>query len=60
MKDLTKLTVVPCEGGWIIEGYLDGPVGVYDSKKEAEETRRRLLNMERHGHKPGYVTCERS
>jgi hypothetical protein len=41
---------------WVIGG--EGPIGPYNNKAEAEETRKRLNRFERYEDEPGYITCE--
>lgn len=45
--------------GWWIVGLRDiEPCGPYDTKAEAEDTRRRLERFDKFENRPGYVTCE--
>ena len=43
---------------WIVGDENHGPYGPYDFSDEADDDRRGLLRLHRHGDEPGYVTSE--
>ncbi len=55
---IPKLSVKQIGSKWWIVGLDYGPIGPYDTQREAEEIRVRLLRFYRHKDEPGYVTIE--
>ncbi len=55
---IPKLAVKRIGPKWWIVGLDYGPMGPWDSDREAKEVRVRLLWFYRHKDEPGYVTSE--
>jgi hypothetical protein len=58
------LTVKKLGKYWWILGLMDGdeeygPVGPYNSKKEANESRKNLIEFDKNKDKPGFLTSEK-
>ena len=59
MTDTPNLTVTRNCNAWWIHGYLDGPVGPYSTKAEAESDMRGLLRFEKYENRKGFVCSEK-
>ncbi len=43
---------------WIVGDEEYGPYGPHNTKEEADDNKRGLMRLHRHGDEPGYVTSE--
>jgi len=54
-----KLRLKKLGKSWWIVGHPDGPMGPYDTRREAEEDRRGVNRFNRYQNEPGFLTSER-